>query len=318
MRRAIATAALLATALAGCGSAGSGARTSTASDASTSAASNPPTGAGSTPVRTSPTYPAAPTSPGSSPAPTGRRWAHVVVVVLENHNATSILANPDAPYLNSLARDGLSFTDMHGETHPSQPNYLALFSGSQQGSTNDDCPLSFDAPNLGSQLRSAGFSFVGYSEGLPSPGWPGCDAYPYARRHVPWADFTNLPASVNQPFSAFPADPAALPDVAFVIPGVVSDMHDGTIAQGDAWMRAHLGGYATWARTHHSLLLVTWDEDEDTAANHIATMAVGDGIAPGTWTARTNHYGLLGAIEDAFGLARLGNARKAPPLPPLG
>lgn len=238
-------------------------------------------------------------------------------MVLENHNSTSIIDSPDAPYLNALAQRGLSFTDMHGETHPSQPNYLALFSGSRQGITGDSCPHAFRAANLGSQLRAAGLTFTGYSESLPAPGWTGCDAYPYARRHVPWVNFTDLPASVNQPFSAFPTDFTQLPDVAFVIPNVISDTHDGTVAQGDRWLREKLGGYESWARSHDSLLVVTWDEDEDTAANHIATLAVGDGIAPGQWTAHTDHYGLLGALEDAFGLARLGSARSSPAVPPI-
>jgi len=35
---------------------------------------------------------------------------------------------------------------MHAETHPSEPNYLALFSGGTQGVRDDNCPLMFDVP----------------------------------------------------------------------------------------------------------------------------------------------------------------------------
>ncbi len=292
----------------------------------TSAGPDPsPTAAQSIPAQS---IPPQSTPPQSTPPPssstsnaTGRRWAHVVVVVLENRDSGSILGSAEAPYLNSLAASGMNFTDAHAETHPSQPNYLALFSGSTQGLTNDSCPHTFRGDNLGQQLLSAGYTFVGYSEHLPASGYTGCNAYPYARRHNPWVNFTNLPASVNQPLSAFPSNYDALPDVSFVIPDVLNDMHDGSIARGDAWMRAHLDGYATWARTHHSLLLVTWDEDEGHApdgVNHIATFAVGQGVGQGTWDARVDHYTMLRAIEDAFGLPLLGKAKDATPLPPIG
>lgn len=254
-----------------------------------------------------------PSSP-SAPAP---RWQHVLVLVMENRDATSIIGNAQAPYLNELASSGLNLTDMHAETHPSQPNYVALFSGSTQGLTDDSCPHTFAADNLAHQLRVAGLSFAGYSEHLPRTGYLGCDAYPYARRHVPWVNFSDLPASVNQPLSAMPTDFNSLPTVAFVIPDVVSDMHDGTIAQGDAWVRDHLSGYVSWARTRHSLLIVTWDENEGAAGNRIATMAVGDGVGPGSWTTPADHYALLRTLDDSFGLPPLGKAATATPVAPL-
>ena len=115
---------------------------------------------------------------------------------------------------------------MHAETHPSQPNYLALFSGDTQGVDDDTCPLTFSGPNLASELIAAGYTFAGYSEDLPGTGYTGCRAGGYARKHSPWTDFTNLPAGVNQPLSAMPADYDALPTVSFVIPNLCHDMHD--------------------------------------------------------------------------------------------
>src|SRR5262249_11245821 len=80
------------------------------------------------------------------------------------------------------------FTRAFAETHPSQPNYLALFSGSTQGVTDDSCPHTFAADNLARALLDAGRTFTGYSEGLPSPGYSGCSSGSYARKHNPWAD----------------------------------------------------------------------------------------------------------------------------------
>lgn len=65
---------------------------------------------------------------------------HVVVVIMENHSLTNIVGNPDAPYINSLATSGASMTQSSAITHPSQPNDIALFSGSNNGGTGDSCP----------------------------------------------------------------------------------------------------------------------------------------------------------------------------------
>jgi phosphatidylinositol-3-phosphatase len=109
-----------------------------------------------------------------------------------------------------------------------------LFSGSTQGVTDDSCPERFLAPNLASALRRAGRSFAGFAEGLPATGSPVCTAGEYARKHVPWTDFGNVPAAVSRPFASFPgSDLARLPTVAFVVPNLCDDMHDCSVATGD-------------------------------------------------------------------------------------
>ncbi|MEV7026015.1 alkaline phosphatase family protein [Kitasatospora sp. NPDC093558] len=240
---------------------------------------------------------------------------HVVVVVEENKSFSDVIGNTsDAPFINALAAQGASFTQSFAVAHPSQPNYLALFSGSVQGVTDDACPKSFDAPNLGSALLAAGLTFTGYSEDLPAPGDTGCADGGYARKHNPWVDFAALPAAVNQPFSAFPGDYAALPALSFVVPNLAHDMHDGSVRDGDAWLRDHLGGYADWARGHNSLLVVTWDEDDNDQGNRIPTLVVGPQVTPGSYDERIDHYRLLRTLEDAFGLPPSGAAAGAAPI----
>jgi acid phosphatase len=238
----------------------------------------------------------------------------VLVVVFENEDAGSVIGAADAPYLTSLADAGASFTDAHAETHPSQPNYLALFSGSTQGVTDDSCPRTFDGPDLGSRLLAAGRTFVGYSEGLPHAGFTGCGSGDYARKHNPWVDFTDLPASVDQPLSALPDDRADLPTVAFVIPDLCHDMHDCGVAAGDAWARDNLAPYLEWAQQNDSLLVVTFDEDEGSAANHIATVLDGPMVRPGRYDERIDHYSLLRTVEEMYGLAPLGTAAERAPI----
>jgi hypothetical protein len=127
---------------------------------------------------------------------------HVIFVMEENHSFSEIIGNSEAPYINSLASAGALFTDSHAITHPSQPNYLDLFSGSDQGVTDDSCPHTFKKiGNEESELIAAALTFAGYSEGLPNKGSEVCTTGEYARKHVPWTNFTNDPSNTNLPFS---------------------------------------------------------------------------------------------------------------------
>jgi len=260
------------------------------------------------------TPPAPSTVVAATPPPALPSFAHIVIVVEENRSYADIIGNPKAPYLNSLAAQGVSFTNSYAETHPSQPNYLALFSGSIQGVRSDACPHTFSAPSLGGELLAAGRTFVGYSEDLPAVGFTGCTEGKYARKHNPWVNFTDVPASANQPLTALPSDWADLPDLSFVIPNLDHDMHDGSIAQGDSWLRDHLDGYAQWAASHDSLLMVTWDEDDYSAANQIPTILVGANLRSGQYDERIDHFRVLRTIDDLFGLPYAGAAATATPI----
>jgi hypothetical protein len=240
---------------------------------------------------------------------------HVIVVMEENHGYSQIIGSANAPYINTLATQGALFTNSHAITHPSQPNYLALFSGSQQGITDDSCPHTFSTQNEESELITAGKTFVGYSEGLPSVGSEVCTSGEYARKHVPWTDFSNDPSTNNQPFTSFPAtDFASLPTVSWVIPNLLDDMHDGTIKQGDSWLETNLAPYVAWAQSNNSLLIVTWDEDEGTSVNQIATIFAGPMVKVGQYNERINHYNVLRTIEDMYHLPHVGHSAAAKPI----
>jgi hypothetical protein len=254
------------------------------------------------------------TPSASAATPALPRPDHVLIVVMENKDPDDIIGA--APYLTALAQAGASFTDAHAETHPSQPNYLALFSGSTQGVIDDGCDHSFDRPNLGSALIAAGRTFVGYAEALPRAGSTVCTAGRYARKHSPWVNFTNLPgATTNLPASALGTDWDRLPTVAFLTPDMCHDMHDCPVAAGDAWAKETLGSYLDWARTHNSLLVLTFDESEThTRGNPIATVLAGPMVAPGSYPGRIDHYSVLRTIEDMYGLAPLGKSADAAPI----
>jgi hypothetical protein len=242
--------------------------------------------------------------------------SHVLVVVEENRSATNIIGNKSAPFINALASGGANMVQSFAETHPSEPNYLALFAGSTLGVTKDSCPVDGGAtPNLASELLAAGYTFVGYAESLPAAGSTVCSAGKYARKHVPWANFSNVPPANSLPFTAFPmGNYASLPTVSFVIPNNDDNMHDGSIAQGDAWLSRELSGYANWAVANNSLLIVTWDEDDGGTRNQIPTLIYGGHVQPGTYNEQISHYNVLSTLEQMYGLPKTGYAAGAAPI----
>ena len=316
VRALVAVLAATATALAACDSGSTGTGRASPEPTSGPLTSSPFTSSPftSSPFTSSPLTSGPLTSgPAGSPSRAALpRPAHVLVVVMENHGFGSVIGSPAAPWLNSLP--AASLTDWHGVTHPSQPNYLALFSGSTQGVVSDSCPHTFATGNLGSQLIAAGLSFAGYSEGLPIAGAVTCGAGRYARKHNPWADFSTLPSAANQPLTGLPTDFATLPTVSFVVPDLCHDTHDCSVATGDAWLHDRIGPYLTWASGHDSLLVITYDEDEDTLGNRIPTLLAGPMVRPGSYPGRGDHYTLLRTIEAMYGLAPLGRAAGRRPL----
>ena len=251
---------------------------------------------------------------------------HIVILVMENKNRQSVIGSSNAPYINSLAAQGANMSQSFGVTHPSQPNYVAMFFGEQHGVTSNKCEM-LDQENLGTQLIDKGLTFTGYSEKLPEVGSTACEAAggKYERKHVPWASSTKLPANTNQPFSAFPSDYTQLPTVSFVVPDMCNDMHDCSVKTGDNWVKDNIDDYAQWAKKNNSLLVLTFDENAGGTVNQIATIIVGESVRPGLYAEPMSHYNLLRTIEDAYDLAPLGNANtsaalatiwKDSPLPP--
>ena len=239
---------------------------------------------------------------------------HVVVVIEENHSFSQIIGSSSAPFINSLAQQGALFTQSFAVEHPSQPNYLDLFSGSNQGVTDDSCPHSFSTENLATELTAAGQTFTGFSEDLPAAGSTVCTSGAYAEKHAPWVNFTNVPAASNQPFTSFPTDFTNLPAISIIDPNLNDDMHDGTIAQGDTWLQQHLNTYIQFAQTHNSLFVLTFDEDDNASGNQIATIFVGPMVKQGQFTETINHFNVLRTLEDLYGLTHAGSAASATPI----
>ena len=272
-----------------------------------STTATPAPGATATPAPRATATPVAGTSTGIK---------HITVIMMENNAYESIVGSSSAPYLNSLASRTAFFTSSSGVTHPSEPNYLAFFSGSTQGLTSDACPVNYSGANLATQLSAAGYSFAGYAEDMPSTpstcqasASPYGSKYYYMRKHVPWASFTNVPSSVfhtwNGPGTALSGT------VNFITPNMCDDMHDCSTSTGDTWLSKNIPAIESWDNANNGLLIVTFDEGEYSSTNHIYTVFDGPMIKAGKYSQSINHYNVLRFIEDSFHLAHLGNAGSA-------
>ncbi|MFF4795925.1 alkaline phosphatase family protein [Streptomyces sp. NPDC001276] len=237
---------------------------------------------------------------------------HVVMVMMENKGYDDVLNNPSnkpkdqAPYIKSLAAQGASFTNSYGITHPSLPNYYSLLSGSDiVKSSAWPEPQSVDTDNLPNQLVTHGYSFADYAnQGLPTQ----------------WLRYTNIPGvpgnlnPMDKRQEEFPTTPDGfdkLPTVSFYVGNGMQSMHDGTIAQGDAFVKNTFDSYIQWAKTHNSLFVLTWDEDDFTPANHIPTIMVGPMARAGEYDQKINHYNVLRTLLDMYGLDHINHTADA-------
>lgn len=217
-------------------------------------------------------------------------YDHIVVVIMENKDYAAIIGKvADAPYINELASKGALATNYMAVAHPSLPNYYALYAGTTFDVIDDEDYVLY-GPTLATLLKKANKTFIGYVEHPNS-----------TDSHNPWVSFPESD-DVERDFKSFPTNFSELPHVSFVIPNVDNDMHDGTVAQGDAWLKANLGAYAEWAKTNNSLLIVTWDESDEGAPNHVASIFYGAHVKKGHYSRRADHYNMLSTILAAHKL----------------
>lgn len=190
----------------------------------------------------------------ATPTPSSAPFGHVIIVVEENTDYSSVIGSSSVPYMNSLANKYGLATQYYANTHPSIGNYFALTTG--QTLTNDDSqtPLSFpvSVDNVVRELVAAGKSWKAYPESIPSVGYVGGDATgpdggQFYTRHVPLPFMTDVQNDATQrqnivPFSQFAADLSAnvLPDYSFVTPNGCDDAHDCSLAVADAWLKTNI------------------------------------------------------------------------------
>jgi len=200
-----------------------------------------------TPLSTPPPTPTPAATPLPTPTPIGSgtlpNFSHVFLIVMENEESTGIMGNNAAAYINALATGHGLATQYFAVSHPSLPNYLALTAGSTFGIASDCTGCYVNATNIADQVESSGRSWKGYLESMPSSCYVG-DAYPYMQKHNPFIYYNDVrtnPARCAEhvvPFTQLSTDltNGTVPNLAWITPNMCNDMHDCSIATGDAWL----------------------------------------------------------------------------------
>jgi phosphatidylinositol-3-phosphatase len=257
---------------------------------------------------------------------TQRGLDHVVIIVEENKPSQLIIGNSEAPFINKLAADNALAVNYQAVTHPSLPNYLALTSGTNAGITDDCSPggnCTANVPNIADRIAQSGRSWKMYAEDMPAP----CTAKSsgkYAVKHNPFMYYPSVTgdqascASHVVPFSQLDKDlksASSLPNFVFISPNRCNDMHDCPVSDGDVWLSQQVSALLASPAftTQSSLLVVTWDEGDD-SSNTVSTIFAGPAAKKGYISDKAfSHYSLLLTVESVWGLAPLtDNDRQAP------
>ncbi len=229
--------------------------------------------------------PATVTPPANGGATLAPSHDRIIIVVMENQDYTSVMGNPAALYLNSLAQRGGLLENFYANTHPSIGNYFMMTTG--QVITNDSAFNSVvTADNLVRRMLADGRTWRVYAESIPSSGYLGGDVNPYVKRHNPFAYFSDVVNSAAQAqsivgFGQLASDVAGnrLPDLSFVIPNNYSNMHDcppGTatctnaqkVTYGDTWLRDNIEPLLNSAALPaNTIVVVAFDEAGTDATN---------------------------------------------------
>lgn len=247
---------------------------------------------------------------------------HVIVVVLENTEASSVLQG--GSFESELAKTYAYATQSYGVCHPSEPNYLALTSGSPLHRCGTDAYANLTSWNIADGLETGGFSWGAFEESMPAP----CDtndSYPYAVRHDPFVFYHDIVQNTSrcdahvENFTAWDADAASghIPNYAFITPNVIDDGHDTQFSYADHWLKGWLTPLLNTSWFKSTAVFITYDEGLTNLGynasgahlygGHVYTVVVSPyTLGQGDYTRKVSHYNLLTTIEWLFGIGSNG------------
>ncbi|MGZ6315969.1 MAG: alkaline phosphatase family protein [Anaerolineales bacterium] len=255
------------------------------------------------------------------PLPTGG-IKHVFIVVMENHGYNKVWNTNSSSYITQLGNSFARATNYKATDHPSLPNYLQLYTGSNYGINSDCSPSSschINAHNLADSLEAKGLTWKGYMESMPAPCYIKSSSG-YAPKHDPFVYFDDIRNNARRcathvvPFKALTADlrlAATTPNYSMIVPNQCNDMHDCSVSTGDNWLKSHIPAIlnSPACKLQKCLVVITWDEDDGSQGNHVLTIFAGSGAKTGGATSSVSytHYSLLRTVEKIFGVATQSN-----------
>ncbi len=255
-------------------------------------------------------------SPTPSPTPTQAGQVpdlrKVMIVLLENESQESAVKQP---FLASLLTKSGVADNYHGLTHPSEPNYVGLASGSTHG-IKDDGVYNLDGRSLADLLEARGLTWKTYAEDYPGNCFAGSSKAQYMRKHNPFISFKNISGDskrcakiVNSKVMDADIASGTLPNFSFYIPNDDNNGHDTGVAFADKWLKSRFEKLLADPRFAKDMtFIVTFDESSGSSStNHIYAIFTGEQVRAGSVTnVRYNHYDLLRTVEDGFGIGTLG------------
>lgn len=255
---------------------------------------------------------------------TAARPTKVLVVVEENHTEAAALAR--MPYLAALASGYGHTTRYRAVAHPSLPNYLALAAGSTFGVSSDADPGSQPVAGASAFDRAlaAGRTAKAYVESMPS----NCavsSTGDYAVKHNAWAYFVDpVPRADCRRFDVPAGSPAAgalrrdvdtgaLPTVGLLIPNLCHDGHDCSLGTADRWLQGWLPMVQRGPdyRTGKLAILLTFDEDDNSADNTVLTVVVAPRTRHLVSSLPFSHYSITRYFAELTGTSPEGSAATA-------
>jgi hypothetical protein len=274
-----------------------------------------------------PEPPAPASSSSSAPSPSPQAVDKLLVIVAENRNAASVVAQ--MPFLRSQSQRYGSATNYYAISHPSLPNYLVMAGGSTFGVDDDDDPDVHPqkGPSVFGQLLASGRTAKTYAEAMPGNCALRNDGN-YAVRHNPWTYFVDsaergackeFDVPSGSPTGGALADDVAagqLPNIGFLIPDDCSNGHSCPIDITDRWLRSWLPTIEKGPDFGSGRLavVITWDEDEDDTSNRVAMVVLHPALNGREVTTRLDHYVLSATISTLGGARPLRDAGGAPDL----
>lgn len=240
----------------------------------------------------------------------------VFTIVMENHSASQVIGPDAMPYLNSLAAGYGHATDYRSRLRPSLPNYLVMTSGRDWGVRDDAYHLIDGDENVFAQMDRAGVPWRAYAESMGAPCRTSSSGL-YASRHNPAVYYRSVVGD-RASCSSRVLDLSAMwsevgsgspPRYVWITPNLVSDAHDGTLAQGDAWL-ASVVPWIMGTRAYRSggVIFILFDEGGGGAdPTRLPAVVVSERLRSRPLADPTpyGHASYLAAVQDFLGLPRL-------------
>jgi len=250
----------------------------------------------------------------------------VLIVVEENHSLSQMQTG--MPYTFGLAMQYGYATKWFGIRHPSLPNYIAIASGDTYGVADDKLPSQhlLHGQTIFGQAIQQGKTAKAYMEDMSTNCRLTNNSGNYRVKHNPWAYFVDNSertacnqfdvgsGTVNSGRLLTDVNNGTLPNIGMLVPNLLNDAHDGTLAQADAWFQAWMQKIFAgpdWQSGNLAVVL-TADENSGGTTAPVLTMVIHPSQNHRVVTTNLTHYSLTRFCEDLVGAPYLLNAATAP------